>query len=261
MKAFFVGLGFLRRVIHLFKSLGADFIFIHREATPFGPPVIEWFLARVFRKRIIYDFDDAIWLKNQSDVNSSVSSVKNYSKVKKIISWSYRVSAGNEYLANYSRDFNKDVIVNPTTLDTDIHKRSDRSSGEIIRLGWTGSHSTLVYLEDLLPVLDGLETEFSLTLICNAKPSVSYPWINYIEWTRANEINDLEKIDIGLMPLPDNPWTEGKCGFKLLQYMSMEIPSVASPVGVNKKMIEMSGSILEAKSSNEWIAQIEKTHQ
>src|SRR5258706_7736945 len=101
--------------------LGASryhFIFIHREALPLGPPVIEWLLSQVMRKKIIYDFDDAIWLRNTSEENRIVSFFKWHSKVRSICRWSCKVSCGNLYLATFARKFNASVIINPSTIDT-----------------------------------------------------------------------------------------------------------------------------------------------
>src|SRR5882762_9877661 len=166
--------GIAGRFLVLFRLSRYHFIFIHREALPLGPPVIEWFLSRVFRKKIIYDFDDSIWLPNTSKENWMVSSFKSHSKVKSICRWSYKVSCGNSYLATFAKQFNASVIINPSTIDTQnlhdpaLYGVSPKESGvlratcgETITLGWTGSHSTLKYLDPLVPVIQKLESAYT----------------------------------------------------------------------------------------------------
>ena len=109
--------GFVRRLFLLFSVPTYDFVFVHREAAPVGPPVFEWFIAKVLGKKIIYDFDDAIWLANTSEANKMVAGVKWHHKVTNICRWAYKNSCGNTYLANYARHFNPVVVVNPTTID------------------------------------------------------------------------------------------------------------------------------------------------
>src|SRR5580698_3600020 len=106
-KSFAFFLNYLKRFLLFFSIRKYDFIFIIREAAPLGPPVIEWILFKIFRKKIIFDFDDAIWLPNHSEANSFINNLKFYSKTKLICKWSYRISAGNTFLADYAKSFNK----------------------------------------------------------------------------------------------------------------------------------------------------------
>jgi len=246
------------------------FVFIHREALPLGPPVIEWLLFRVFQKKIIYDFDDAIWLPNTSDENGMVSSFKWHSKVKSICRWSYKVSCGNSYLAAFAKQFNASVIINPSTVDTQKlhdpahHEVSPKESGglrtksgETISLGWTGSHSTLKYLDSLVPVLQKLESTYPqlrLVIIADKKPSLAVRSLTFLPWLKEREIEDLLQFDIGIMPLSDDVWTRGKCGFKALQYMALGIPAVASPVGVNTEIIGHGVNGFLCCTEEEWLA-------
>src|SRR4051812_13494765 len=119
-KAFAVFLGFLKRMMTvLFVAPRYQYIFIHREASPLGPPIFEWWLAKVLRKKIIYDFDDAIWIPNVSESNKIARFVKCFWKVKWICRWSYKISAGNEFLASYGKQYNNNVVYNPPCVDTD----------------------------------------------------------------------------------------------------------------------------------------------
>lgn len=242
------GLGILRGYLGrlktvLFEARKYDCIFIHREAAPLGPPVFEWFLKKVLGRKLIYDFDDAIWIPNTSAQNRLASGMKAFWKVGKICSWSHAVSAGNDYLAAFATSHSSGEIVRvPTVVDTG--HRYDRvkthSTGKPLVIGWTGSHSTLKYLDEVMPALAALQEEIDFTFLVIADKSPELPLKNwsFVPWNATTEIEDLMRIDIGIMPLTPDSWSEGKCGFKLIQYMALGIPAVASPVGVNKVIVD-----------------------
>lgn len=259
-------LGTLRRLGVLFYASPYDFIFIHRETLPIGPPIIEWILAKILRKKIIYDFDDAIWLPNTTNENHLVAKLKWPSKVRSICTWSYKVSCGNEYLGTFARQFNKSVVVNPTTIDTRALHNPDlyqfKSSSEIITIGWTGSHSTLPYLKKIEPVLISLEKKYPgrirFVVIADQKPQLATDNLTFVQWTKKTEIQDLLTIDIGVMPLPEDEWSRGKCGLKALQFMALRIPTIASPVGVNNSIIEHGINGFFCESPESWEEHLEK---
>lgn len=237
--------GFGRRLGHVLAAPGYDFVFVHREAAPLGPPVLEWLLANVLRKRLVYDFDDAIWLANTSEANKLAAGLKWHHKVDSICRWAYKNSCGNDYLAAYARQFNASTVINPTTIDTEhLHNqvRDQLAPGPLV-IGWTGTHSTLKYLRPLVPVLAQLEgegLEFELRVISNQPPDFeqSLRSLRYLPWQKVTEIPDLLTFHIGLMPLEDDPWAQGKCAFKALQYMALGIPALVSPVGMNTEVVQ-----------------------
>jgi glycosyltransferase involved in cell wall biosynthesis len=249
--------GFAKRFIVLLNLRKYDFIFIHREATPIGPPIFEWIIAKVFQKKIIYDFDDAIWIPNTSSNNKIVAAIKWHSKVRSICRWAYKISCGNEFLQEYASLYNSNAYYVPTTIDTD-HKhnpdlyRKVRNSKPVI--GWTGTHSTLIYLNEILPALKLLEKkfEFELCVIANQDPKLPLKYYNFIAWNKETEIQDLLRFDIGLMPLTNDEWAEGKCGFKALQYMALNIPALVSPIGVNISIIKNGHNGYLCENEVEW---------
>jgi glycosyltransferase involved in cell wall biosynthesis len=247
--------GFLRRILLLRKIKKFNWVFIHREASPIGPPIFEWIIAKVFRKRIIFDFDDAIWLPNTTAENKAVSILKFHKKTALICKWSNKVSAGNDYLAGYARRYNQNVVVNPSTIDTVYtHNRLKEQYTDETIIGWTGSHSTLKYLEVIIPVLKKLENvyHFTFLVIADKDPMLPLKSFRFKKWDKQSEIEDLLQINIGIMPLFDDMWSKGKCGFKALQYMSLGIPVVASPVGVNKKIIAHERSGFLCSTESDW---------
>ncbi len=237
--AFFLGV--IRRFLLLFQTNNYQFVFIHREALPLGPPIIEYVIAKLLKKKIIYDYDDAIWLPNTSDQNILVEKLKYHQKVKTICKWSWKVSCGNSFLADYARKNNNQVFVNPTTINETYHfPISKKVSNNPVTIGWTGSHSTTKYLNSLVPVFIELMKKHPLKIIIisNHEPLWEFSDYEFIKWNKKEEIAQLGKIDIGIMPLDDNIWEKGKCGFKALQYMAMGIPAIVSNVGANKTIID-----------------------
>ncbi|HEY9046538.1 MAG TPA: glycosyltransferase [Ohtaekwangia sp.] len=260
--------GILRRFGILFKLHKADYVFIHREALPVGPPIIEWIIAKVLGKKIIYDFDDAIWLPNTSKENRIVGWIKWHSKTASISRWSYKVSCGNDYLASFAKQYNSRVVVNPTTIDTVHHHNPElyaKHTSDRITVGWTGSHSTLKYLDDIVPVLQQLEKKygdtFQFLVIANRKPELAIRNLAFIPWVEKTEIEDLIKVDIGIMPLTDDVWAKGKCGFKALQYMALQIPAVIAPVGVNIKIVDSGVNGFLCSTPDEWFNAIDRLIQ
>ena len=237
-------------------SLGRyDFVFIHREAAAIGPPVFEWLITKVFRKKVVFDFDDAIWLKNTSSTNSVISLFKRYKNAENLCKWAWKVSCGNDYLADHARKFNQAVVVNPTTIDTvNHHNRLKQFADGKITIGWTGTHSTIKYLETLVPLIRKLEAEFefNLLVIADRQPDFELNSLQFIPWNKNTEIDDLLKMDVGIMPLENDKWANGKCGFKALQYMALGVPAIVSPVGVNTKIVDHNINGWVCDTETEW---------
>jgi len=247
--------GYLWTIYHVLQCLNTDFVFIYRDVTPFGPPIAEWFIAKVLRKKIIYDFDDAVWLTDLSPKEKFKIWLRNPPKTDQIISWSHKISCGNRYLCDHARIFNSKVVLNPTTIDTaNLHNRVKDQFTERTVIGWTGSHSTLKYLDHIVPVIAKLEKEFDFDfiVICNKNPEYSLQSFLFKTWNKKTEIEDLLTFNIGLMPLPDDEWSKGKCGFKALQYMALGMPALVSPVGVNADIIQNGINGFFCESFQDW---------
>lgn len=248
--------GFIKRGFVLGRISHYDIIFLHREASPLGPPIFEWLITKVLRKKVIYDFDDAIWLPNTSAQNHIASFFKWHSKTSSIIAWSYGISCGNGWLATFAANYNRNVKVIPTTIEDSWLQLPIKvhSNDNSVRLVWTGTHSTLKYLNEILPVLDDLHEEirFDFLLISNHKPPWSREYLRFEYWSKEKETQQLMQGDIGLMPLKDTDWEKGKCGFKAIQYMALGIPPVVSPVGVNTLIVEHDSNGYLCETSQDW---------
>jgi glycosyltransferase involved in cell wall biosynthesis len=253
-----VTIGFLKRLLILPSLVTGDFIFIFREVAPIGPPFFEWVIAQVLRKKIIYDFDDSIWLTDRHGEPLWFRILKWRTKVNSICKWSYKVSCGNKYLCDHAKMFNRQVLLNPTTIDTEKHNPEilpKKKRNEIV-IGWTGSHSTLKYLYEIESVLAKLEDQnpkLKILIIADQPPMLSLKSLVFIPWNKESEVKDLMQIDIGIMPLPNDEWAQGKCGFKALQYMALEIPVVCSKVGANIKIIDHDACGFLCSTPEEWL--------
>ena len=246
--------GYFRRLRDLFRVHRFDYVFIHREAAPLGPPVFEWMIARIFGKKIVYDFDDAIWIPNASEHNPIVYRLKRYRNTENIIRWSSVVSCGNPFLKDFASGFNSQTVFNPTVIDTSYYVPSRKMPNSRFVIGWTGSHSTMQYLSLVKPVIEKLEKEFDFEfhVISDKEPDFSMKSLIFKKWNKETEIQDLVQFDVGLMPLTDDKWAKGKCGFKALQYLALEIPALVSPVGINTSIVTHGSNGFYCTSAEEW---------
>jgi glycosyltransferase involved in cell wall biosynthesis len=251
---------FVRRMALMFRLKEYQYVFIHREASHVGPPIFE-FLIWLLNKKIVYDFDDAIWLPNYSEHNAAFHRLKMYKKVCFSMRWSYKIAAGNDYLAEFAKKYNKNVVILPTTIDTEHHHNQIKiHQNKTLTIGWTGTLTTMRYLNDVVPVLRELEEEFEFKtlIISNQAPDFNLRGLVFQHWNKETEIEDLLKLDVGLMPLEDDIWAKGKCGFKALQYMALGIPPLVSPVGVNTQIVAHAENGFVCAAQQDWYQSIKR---
>jgi glycosyltransferase involved in cell wall biosynthesis len=166
------------------------------------------------------------------------------------------VIVGNSYLANYASRVNRQVTIVPSTIDTIEYQAGDCGlSNGLPVIGWTGSYSTLQYLDAMRSTLQRLAQRegFRLRVIGAPGYKIEGVEVESLPWNPHSEVADLRTIDIGIMPLPDDRWTRGKCGMKALQYMALGKPVVASPVGANLNIVNDRTSGYLAAREEEWV--------
>lgn len=251
----------IKRLQDISRARDYDIVFVQREAFMTGST----FFERMFRKsgaKLVFDFDDAIWHFDVSEANRRLGWLKNPSKTSKIINLSDHIVAGNSYLADFAKQNNSRVSIIPTTIDTEYHKPSDpiNYNKSSICIGWTGSLTTIKHFRLAEPFLLKLKEKYGSLLTFKLIGDVNYVneelGIRGVPWSLKNEVEELREIDIGIMPLPDDEWSKGKCGFKGLQYMAMEIPPVMSSVGVNLEIISNGENGFLATNEEDWISKI-----
>ena len=207
----------------------------------------------------VYDFDDALFIGSTGHDNRHFGWVKRESeRWHAYTSGARLVIAGNEYLAARASTIAKRVEVVPSCVDPSIQQVREHAEREVVRIGWIGSKSPAVYLKQCLPVLEKLNRngQRAELVVVGAGTLFDDPWITSLPWTAESERELLASFDIGIMPLPDDQWARGKCGYKLLQYFAAGVPAVASPVGVNSTMVGDERGVL-ASSDDEWFKALE----
>jgi glycosyltransferase involved in cell wall biosynthesis len=224
----------------------SDVVFANRDLAGKG----EFFQRQLLRRnpRVIFDFDDAIYLGRSE------------AAIRRMCERAAWVTPGNEFLAEFARHVTERVTVFPTVVDTDCYQPRPRRPGRV-RVGWSGSDQSIAY--GLMPYLGMLaeirrDVDFELVVITNSRPRIiepGLPW-SFLPWTEATEVEGLQTLDVGLMPLQDNEFERGKCGLKLLQYMALGIPAVASPVGVNQEIVRHGETGYLAATEAQWGAAI-----
>lgn len=252
----------IRRIIHIKNIKDFDLVVIYREALPFKSTFFENYIAK---KKIpmVYDFDDAIWVKDVSEVNKKISFFKDEKKIEKILPLCKYVTCGNEYLANFALKFNSNVVIIPSTVDTDIYKPIKKNNiNSPVKIGWVGSHTTIKHFELISDVYLELKTKYNnkVEFIVIGDENYKNEKLNLQgkKWENDKEVQLFNSFDIGVMPLPNNDWTKGKCGMKGLLYMSVGLPTVMSNVGMNKDIINDGINGFLPTGNKEWIDVLSK---
>ncbi|MHC4158193.1 MAG: glycosyltransferase family 4 protein [Planctomycetota bacterium] len=238
----------------LFKQAAKfDAVFLHKKGLNFFDAL--W--LRKYSKKIIYDFDDAIMYNAKAPDTDSLS---HFIPFRRTAGLADAVIAGNSYLADHAKRFNPNVEILPTGLDTNAYKlQPPEENDDKIRLVWIGSKSTLRYLTEIGTALEEISSRFDnivLRIICDDFPDLQNIPVEKHLWSKDTEVTDLATSNIGLAPLPDNRFTKGKCGFKILQYAAAGLPIVASPVGVNARYIQQDSNGFLADSTSDWVNKI-----
>ncbi len=201
---------------------------------------LDAFLLRKYAGKLIYDFDDAIYYK-QHDNNSSYSWSR-YKKFRYLIRKADLVVAGNRILADQARRFNQNTFIVPSAVETrNIPLNDHKDPGGRTIIGWVGGEVNLPYLRILShSVLPRLFNEHKIDFRILSSKTIEIPSVEvtFIPWRLDTQEREIAQFDIGVMPLPDDKYTEGKCGYKALQYMAASVPPVCSDVGVNRDIIE-----------------------
>jgi glycosyltransferase involved in cell wall biosynthesis len=229
------------RVPGLLAARTSDITWLERELVPRRMTLED----RAGRKRL-FDVDDAIWLTGDPGFSEEIAAK------------SYGVIAGNEFLAEHYRAVGARAWVVPTSIDTDRWRPLPKREHGSWIVGWTGTSSNLPCLESLdEPLADFLaqHPEAELLVVCDRKPSfkkISPARWSFERWSRDREVQLVQRMDVGLMPLPDTEWSLGKCAFKMIIYMAVGIPVVVSPIGANRDVLQRADVGLAAADANDW---------
>lgn len=247
--------GYVKRFFKLLSLSKYDVIWIEKELFPYLPYFVEKFFLKKSISYIV-DYDDAIFDNYDSSKNIIFKTIFN-KKIANIMRNALVVIVGNEHLKNYALKVSdaKEVIELPTVVNLDLYPKTKQfGSDKTIKVGWIGTPSTLVFLKPLFQLFQKLSKELDVEFIAIGVDDnhTGNSIIKTKEWSYENEFSLLHDIDIGIMPLPNNNWTKGKCGYKLIQYMACYKPVIASPTGINKTLINQDGNGYLAKDIKDW---------
>jgi glycosyltransferase involved in cell wall biosynthesis len=245
---------YFRRVGCLFESIRFDLLWIEYELLPWMPHWAEKVLAALGIPYLV-DYDDAIFHRYDMHPRRLIRLILG-KKIDQVMQKASQVVVGNEYLAERAWQSGATrVSVLPSVVDLSCYRIEERRSSKIFTVGWIGSPTTAPYLEFIAPAFKEFlrDRDVRIILVGSGKIPINGVPVEIREWSEQREVGDIKSFDVGIMPLPNDPWALGKCGYKLVQYMACAVPVVASPVGVNKEIVRNGLNGLLADGKDEWI--------
>jgi glycosyltransferase involved in cell wall biosynthesis len=250
--------GYVKRIIQIFQIPFYDGIYIFLYVTPFGSSLFERIYCTL-SKKIIYDIDDLTFMGKTSKNNSFISILRKPDKYFYLMKVADHVITCTPFLDSIVKKYNSKTTDISSTINTDKYLPIENYSNDHrLIIGWSGSHSTVPYLQLLVPVLQNLKDkqDFKLLVIGTSNFEIEGVDVEAIPWSEANEVRELSRIDVGIYPLPDEEWVLGKSGLKALQYMALGIPTVATAIGTNFRIIEDGVSGFLVNTEEEWIRRL-----
>ncbi len=220
-------------------------------------PRVSVALLRRRVKRLIFDFDDAVWLRD-SYSSKGFEDPRRARRFQATVRACDLVVAGNEYLAAEARKWvdSRRVTIIPTCVDVAKYPTVVPRHATGLQLVWVGSSSTLRGLEQFLPTLSAIGRAVPgtrLKLICDRFLELPELPVDRCLWNEATEPAEIASADVGIGWVPDDPWSRGKCGLKVLQYQAAGLPVVANPVGVQADFVRNGVTGFQATTTEEWV--------
>lgn len=231
-----------------------DAVFVYREAALLGPAFLEKRIAK--RKPIIYQLDDPLFMPYRSPSNGYLSYLKFFGKIKEIIRISKVVMVNSTHIREYAEQFNTNIWQVPSIVDTDKFRFMPfRDNPEKVSIGWSGSPTTLKNIKLVEKPLQDISRAGICDIHFIGGEDLGLTDVNYTgqKWTAETEVEDLRKMQIGLVPLPDNSWNRYKFIMKTAQYMALGIVPVGTPMASNPEVIKHGETGFLAATDKEWV--------
>jgi glycosyltransferase involved in cell wall biosynthesis len=201
----------------------------------------------------IYDFDDAVMLGRHRGLRGVWTRCRRRAGFARALASVNAATCGNAFLAAQCGELPTAII--PSAVPLDVPTHVPRADARPFRVGWVGKNTNLRYVHELGPALAELAQTIPLEIVCVSNADLALPGCAVVNerWTREGEAALVARFDVGIMPLAiDEPWSRGKCAYKLLQYMAAGVPAVGSDVGMNADLIESGRNGLLARSPRDW---------
>lgn len=252
--------GYVQRLRRLLSPGDFDVIWVQSDLLPYVPGVLE--TAMLPREiPVVYDCDDAVFHGYDSHKSPIVRRLLG-GKMRPLLRRAKAATCGNDYLRAYVGRYCANSVVVPTVVDTQVYRSRAGGAADGARppiVGWIGSASTWSYVTPLAPILRDLVSKNSIAVrvVGAGARSKTVDAFTFVDWTLDGEVDEIGRFDIGIMPLTDDLWSRGKCGYKLIQYMACGLPVIASPVGVNAKIVQHGENGFLASTEQEWRAALE----
>lgn len=246
-----------RRLLLFRRLRGASVILQRRLFTSWQ---VAWLRRHV--RHLLFDFDDAVFLRD-SYAKRGLHDPQRLARFAGTVRECDAVIAGNGFLVEHARRWTGSdrVTVIPTCVDLSRYAPKAEFPGDVLQLVWVGSSSTLQGLEAIAPLLNELGRSvpgLSLKVICDRFTSLAHLPVIPCPWSEATEAAELAAADVGVAWVPDDDWSRGKCGLKVLQYMAAGLPVVANPVGVHTEMVEDGRTGFLASTPAEWVDRVRR---
>lgn len=245
---------YVDRMRQLVRVRGADLIWVYAELFPYLPAMFER-LAFAARAPVVYDFDDAFFHQYDEARRPLVRRML-AGKLEPLLRGAAACACGNAYLRDYADRFCDRTVILPTVVDTDAYRPAPAERGGAPVIGWIGTPSTWAYVRPVLPLLAALAAERGIRVSVvgagAAAEADRFDGLDLVDWREETEVAEVQRMDVGIMPLPDEAWARGKSGYKLVQYMACGLPVVASPVGVNADIVMQGETGFLARTPAEW---------
>lgn len=245
---------YIKRFYILLGVKRYDLLIIEKELFPWLPPWAERILS-LLKVPFIVDYDDAIFHNYDMHKNRIIRYCLG-EKIRLVMKYSSMVLAGNEYLVKYAKSTDvKRIHLLPTVIDLNKYSIKHQKQPNIFTIGWIGTPSTSKFLNIVLPVLNRFCSKFPAKVLLIGSGPVDFDGIpvEIREWSETTEVSDIHLFDVGIMPLYDEPWEQGKCGYKLIQYMACGLPVITSPVGINNEIVQNGMNGFFASNDEEWM--------
>jgi len=246
---------FIKRIIIILKTKNIDVLWIEKDCLPWIPYWLECILLSKF-KCIVIDYDDAVFHFYEDHKNFIIRKLLT-NKHRNLIRNASLVIVGNSYLENYAEKAGaKTICLLPTVIDIERYPENNflhNDNSKLLKVGWIGNYGTAKYLKPLSQVFKRISNEsYAQFIAIGIDPiQLDLPMLG-VPWSESSEVESLGGLDVGIMPLPNETFEKGKCGYKLIQYMACSLPVIASPVGVNNDIVKDGINGFLVQSEEEW---------